>query len=278
MKPRVGHIKFINCYPLFYGLTEKKLLPDIDLIRDYPGALSHMLKNNALDMAWIPSIDYARDYEDYVLLPNISVSSEGEVKSIFLFSKYPAGEMDGKSIAMTNASATAQALLRVLMANYYKCSPRYFASDPNLNAMLEKADAALLIGDDALRAYYKNSARLFIYDLGGIWKEYTGLPMVWAVWAVREEWAEKNLQFLVNIDKVFAEAMRLSLREIDKVAAKAAQKEEFGIEYLLEYYRCLKYDFDGRKQKGLLEYYRQAHGLGLIDQTPPLKFWDLSLT
>jgi chorismate dehydratase len=236
-----------------------------------------MLKNNALDMAWIPSIAYARDYKDYLLLPNISVSSEGAVKSIFLFSQYPAGEMDGKSIAITNVSATAQALLRVLMANYYKCRPRYFAADPNLNAMLEKADAALLIGDDALRAYYKNSARLFIYDLGEIWKEYTGLPMVWAVWAVREEWAEKNLKFLMNINKAFTDAILFSLREIDKVAAEAAQEEEFGTEYLLEYYQCLKYDFDDRKQKGLLEYYRQAHGLGLIDQAPPLKFWDLSL-
>ncbi|MDR1616268.1 MAG: menaquinone biosynthesis protein [Syntrophomonadaceae bacterium] len=278
MKPRVGHIQFINCYPLFYGLKEKNFLPDLDLTKGYPGALSGMLKNNALDMAWIPSIAYAGDYKDYVLLPDISVSSDGEVKSIFLFSKCPAEELDGSAIAMTNVSATAQALLRILMANYYKCRPQYFVAEPDLDTMLKKADAALLIGDDALRAYYKNSARPFVYDLGDIWGKYTELPMVWAVWALREEWAVKNLKVVTNINKIFAEAMRLSLAEIDKVAAKAAQKEEFGSEYLLDYYQCLKYDFNERKRKGLLEYYRQAHGLGLIDHMPPLKILDLPLT
>lgn len=130
MRPRVGHIQFINCFPLFYGLIEKKFLLEVDLIKGVPTDLNRMLAENLLDLAPIPSIAYARNYKEYILMPDISVSADGEVKSIYLFSKYPIEELGGKKIALTNISNTSIALLRIIMARKYKSAPDYFSSAP----------------------------------------------------------------------------------------------------------------------------------------------------
>lgn len=275
MRPRVGHIQFINCFPLFYGLIEKKFLLEVELIKGNPTDLNRMLKDNLLDLAPIPSICYAKNYRDYVLMPDISISCDGEVKSIYLLSKVPITELNGKKIALTNISNTSIALLRIIMSGHYHFVPEYFSSAPELGAMLREADAALLIGDDALRAYYDADERLFVYDLGREWKNYTGLPMVFAVWAIRRDFAEKNLDQIKLIRKTFVESMQYSLENIHAVSAKAAQWEEFTADYLVDYFRCLRFDFDLSKQKGLLEYYRQARNLGLIEEVPPLQILDI---
>ncbi len=277
LKPRVGHIQFINCFPLYYGLIEKKFLLEVDLIKGYPSDLNRMLKDNILDLAPIPSIAYARNYRDYVLMPDISVSCDGMVKSIYLFSKLPINELHNRKIALTNISATSQALLRIIMAGYYNIIPEYFASAPELGAMLLEADAALLIGDDALRAKYKynDDDRLYVYDLGQVWKEYTGLPMVFAVWAIRREYAENNLDQIKIIKDAFVDSIQYSLDNIRAVSAKAAQWEEFSTDYLVEYYASLRFDFDKSKQQGLWEYYKQAQNLGLIEEVPPLEILNL---
>lgn len=275
MRPRVGHIQFINCFPLFYGLIEKKFLLEIDLIKGNPSDLNRMLKDDILDMAAIPSIAYARNYRDYILMPDISISGDGEIKSIYLFSKLPIEDLHNKKVALTNTSATSQALLRIIMARFYNIAPEYFNSVPELGAMLMEADAALLIGDDALRAFYKTQERLHVYDLGQEWKKFTGLPMVFAVWAMRKDWAAKHLDQVRVIRDTFVDSIRFSLDNIQDAAAKASQWEDFGADYLVDYFCKLRFDFDKNKQAGLLEYYRQAHILGLIDEVPPLKILDI---
>lgn len=275
MKPRVGHIQFINCFPLFYGLIEKKFLLEIELIKGNPTDLNRMLADNILDLAPIPSIAYARNYKDYVLMPDISVSCDGEVKSIYLFSRLPIEQLHNKRIALTNISRTSQALLRILMARYYNISPEYFQSAPELGAMLMEADAALLIGDDALRARYKTHDRLYIYDLGQEWKKFTGLPMVFAVWAIRRDFAHNHRDELKLIRDTFTESIKFSLECIQDCAAKASQWEDFNADYLVEYFNSLRFDFDARKQEGLLQYYREAKNQGLIDEVPPIEIMDL---
>ena len=275
MKPRVGHIQFINCFPLFYGLIEKKFLLEIELVKGNPTDLNRMLADNILDMAPISSIAYARNYKEYVLMPDISISADGDVKSIFLFSKLPIEELHNKKIALTNISATSQALLRIIMARYYNISPDYFESAPELRAMLMEADAALLIGDDALRARYKNQDRLFIYDLGQEWKKFTGLPMVFAVWAIRREFAQNRREELKIIRDTFTDSIKFSLENIEHCAAKASQWEDFTADYLVDYFNSLRFDFDRGKQEGLLQYYKEAKNQGLIGEVPPMEIMDL---
>lgn len=275
MRPRVGHIQFINCFPLFYGLIEKKFLLEIDLIKGNPKDLNNMLEANLLDMAPIPSIKYANNFRDYVIMPDISISCDGEVKSIYLFSKVPIEDLHHKRVALTNTSATSQNLLRIIMSRKYEAVPEYFDSIPELRAMLMEADAALLIGDDALRAKYKTSDSLYVYDLGQEWKNMTGLPMVFSVWAIRREFAENQLDQVKLIKEAFCDSMAYSLENIGDVARKACQWEDFPPEYLVEYFTTLRFDFDKSKQEGLIEYYRQASNMGLIEQAPPLNVLSL---
>lgn len=275
MRPRVGHIQFINCFPLFYGLIEKKFLLEIDLIKGNPTDLNRMLRNNELDLAPISSVAYAQNWENYVLMPEISISADGEVKSVYLFSKVPIEELDGKPVALTNISATSQALLRIIMAEHYNIKPQYFVSAPELRAMLMEAEAALLIGDDALRTLYKLSDKLYVYDLGQLWKDFTGLPMVFAVWAIRKEFAEKQLEQVKLIKQAFTDSMKFSLDNIEDVAKKAAQWEELPAEYLVDYFAALRFDFDEGKQKGLSEYYRQVHKIGLTKDIPDLRILNI---
>jgi chorismate dehydratase len=208
-------------------------------------------------------------------MPDISISCDGEVKSIYLFSKVPIEDLHNKKIALTNTSATSQNLLRIIMARKYEAVPDYFDSIPELRAMLMEADAALLIGDDALRAKYKTSDSLYVYDLGREWKDLTGLPMVFAVWAIRREFAENNMEQVRQIKEAFDDSMAYSLENIGDVARKACQWEDFPPEYLVEYFTTLRFDFDKSKQEGLLEYYRQASSMGLLEQTPPLNVLSL---
>lgn len=275
MRPRVGHIQFINCFPLFYGLIEKKVLLDIDLIKGNPTDLNRMLKDNLLDLAPISSIAYAHNHRDYVLMPDISISCDGAVKSIFLFSKCPIEELDGKKVALSNISATSHALLRIILARKYGLLPEYFVSAPELGAMLMEGDAALLIGDDALRAWYHRDPRLHVYDLGNEWKAMTGLPMVFSVWTIRRDYAARHGEVLRRIKETFVESNRFGLEHLEEMAAKAAQWEDFPTAYLMDYFRTLRYDFDPVKQEGLLEYYRQANALGLVDEVPALEILDI---
>ncbi|QGT99312.1 Chorismate dehydratase [Candidatus Syntrophocurvum alkaliphilum] len=275
MRPKVGHIQFINCFPLFYGLIEKKFLLEVDLIKGNPTDLNTMLLERKLDLAPVSSIAYAENYKDYLLMPDISISSDGDVKSIYLFSKVPIDKLHGKKIALTNISATSQVLLKIIMKKGYNVSPEYFTSAPELRAMLMEADAALLIGDDALRAKYTFDNSLYIYDLGSEWKKLTNLPMVFAVWAIRKDFAENNFNIVKLIKDTFIESIELSLNNLEDVATKACEYESFSPDYLVDYFKCLKFDFNETQQNGLIVYFKEAKAMGLINEVPTLNILNI---
>ncbi len=115
MRPRLGHIQFLNCLPLYYGLVKSDALLDVELVKAAPRDLTHMLLDDELDIAPIPSIEYARNADEFVLLPDIAISSDGEVQSILLLSKDPVEGLDAKTVALTDTSRTSQVLTRVLL-------------------------------------------------------------------------------------------------------------------------------------------------------------------
>ena len=114
MRPRLGHIQFLNCFPLYYGLVNKNVLIDVDLIKGTPTQLNHMLLDGDLDISVISSIEYARNAEDLLLFPDFTVSCDGEVQSIVLASKVPIEDLGLSTVALTQTSATSQILLNEL--------------------------------------------------------------------------------------------------------------------------------------------------------------------
>lgn len=275
MKARIGHIQYLNCFPLYYGLLSRQIPLVGELIKGTPAELNQMLRDNLLDLAPISSIEYARQADKLVLMPGIAVACDGPVGSIFLVSRHPLEELSQARIALTNTSATSQVLLKILLKNYLGYTPEYFTSPPKLGSMLLEADAALLIGDDALEAAYRHRPDLHIYDLGSMWKEYTGECMVFAVWAVNRVFAENNPELINEIKDTFAASMQYSLQHIDAAAEEATRFDIYDPEFIAHYLTTLKYDFTARYQQGLLRYYKEAHIIGELNKVPELEFLEV---
>ena len=126
MRPRVGHIQFINCLPLYYGLVKNGVLWNVELIKDTARELSCHLLADRLDISPIPSIEYSRHWRELILLPDLSVSCDGPVTSIFLVSKVPIQDLNNKVIALTNTSRTSQVLLKIILEDKYHVRPSFF--------------------------------------------------------------------------------------------------------------------------------------------------------
>lgn len=272
LRPKVGHIQFINCLPLYYGLVHNNVLLDIELVKGTPTELNKWLLEGKLDISPISSIEYCRNYKDLMLLPNLAVAADGEVKSILFVSKFPIEEMDGRLVALTNSSATSQALTRIILRDKYKVSPRYFVCPPDLPQMMMEADGALLIGDDALRVLYNPPKDVYLYDLGVEWKEMTGRRMVFAVWAVRRLFAAENPDLVAEIYRAFMKSMEYSIEKVDEIATAAARWENFDADFMKDYFVSLKFDLDDAYQQDLLAYATRAYELGFIQEIPKFEF------
>jgi chorismate dehydratase len=270
MKPRLGHIQFLNCLPLYYGLVKSDAILDVDLVKAPPRQLAEMLVAGELDAAPIPAIEYARHAEDLILVPDISISSDGEVQSILLMSKVPAEQLTGKTVALTDTSRTSQVLTRILLARHWNASPEFVEMPSDLASMMREADAALLIGDEALRAYHQVTD-LHKYDLGVEWKAYAGLPMVYAVWAVRRDFAEKRPEDVVRLDWALNQSIGYSREHPDAVAEYAARWEPFPVAFFYSYFDTLRFRFDERYRQGLSRYLEEAHAIGQLDAVPELR-------
>jgi len=275
LKPRVGHIQFLNCLPLYYGLVKNYALLDIDLIKGAPTELNGLLLGGGLDISPISSIEYARHHDSLMLFPDFTVSSDGEVKSILLLSRIPVAELSGKKIALTNTSATSHVLLKLILSRAYGIVPEYVVSEPDLKKMFSVADAALLIGDMALK-HYVDAENFYLYDLGVEWKKLTGKKMVYAVWALSRSFAQERSELCENVFETFRKSMDYSTEHLSEIVEYAAKWEPFSPSFLLDYFRSLRFDFGKEYQEGLLLFYKMASEIGELKTVPELKFINLS--
>ncbi|PKQ37926.1 MAG: ABC transporter substrate-binding protein [Actinobacteria bacterium HGW-Actinobacteria-1] len=272
-RPRLGHIQFLNCLPLYYGMVKNDVLLDVDLVKANPAELAVDIVNGSLDVAPIPAIEYARHADDLVLLPDIAISSDGEVQSILLISKVPAEELDGRTVALTNTSRTSQVLARVLIAKRWGAAATFVEMPPDLPAMLRDADAALLIGDEALRAYWDVPEGLFAYDLGTEWTQWTGLPMVYAVWAVRRDYAETNPAAVQMVADALSASLTYCRAHLDDISEYAARWEQFPAEKFRSYFDALQFRYEPRYREGLKRYLAEAVEVGQLDRVPDIRIF-----
>jgi len=267
-RPRVGHIQFLNCLPIYWGLMRSGALLDVDLRKDTPDRLSADLVAGHLDIGPITLVEYLRHADELLLLPNLAVGSDGPVLSVNLISTRPLAELDGRPVALGSTSRTGVLLAQMLLAERYGAEPEYFRCPPELTQMLIEADAGVLIGDPALRALYEAPRNgLHVTDLGEAWKEWTGLPMVFAVWAVRRDFAAAHPGVVKDVHEAFQRSRDLSLTELDEVATAAARWEPFDAATLANYFRALDFSLGERQIAGIREFARRAAARG---EVPPL--------
>jgi chorismate dehydratase len=184
--------------------------------------------------------------------------------------------LDGRRVALGSTSRTGVLLARMLLADRYGVRPEYFSCPPDLTEMLLEADAGVLIGDVALRARREAAARgLVVTDLGQAWREWTGLPMVFAVWAVRREFASAHPGLVKEVHDAFLTSRALFADEIDTVAAAAARWEPFPAAELADYFRALDFSLGPRQIAGLREFAARAARVGGAGPLPPEgpEFW-----
>jgi chorismate dehydratase len=185
-------------------------------------------------------------------------------------STVPPDALDGRRVALGSTSRTGVLLARMLLASRFGVTPSYFSCPPDLTEMLLEADAGVLIGDTALRALHEAPARgLNVTDLGAAWREWTGLPMVFAVWAVRRDFAAAHPGMVKEVHDAFLRSRELCMLELDEAAAAAARWEPFTAAELAAYFRDLDFSLGTRQVAGLREFARRAAELDGVPALPP---------
>ncbi|MEO6712938.1 MAG: menaquinone biosynthesis protein [Mycobacteriales bacterium] len=272
-RPRVGHIQFLNCLPLYWGLAQSGALLDVDLHKDTPDRLGEDLIAGALDIGPISLVEYLRHADELLLLPDIAVGSDGPVLSVNLVSKRPLADLDGQRVALGSTSRTSVLLAQMILEERYAVRPDYFTCPPDLTAMMLEAEAAVLIGDAALRATYDAPNRgLLVHDLGEEWKDWTGLPMVFAVWATRRDFAAARPDAVADVHRAFRASLDLSLSRVSEVAEQAARWEPFDAATLAAYFTTLDFCLGERQLLGLREFATRAAHRGAIHRLAEVDF------
>lgn len=277
IKPtRIGKIDYTNVWPVFHYFNESALSRPAELVTKVPAVLNRAMAAGELDLSPVSSFAYGSGGSRFKLLPGLSVSSDGPVNSILVFSKKPLDTLQNGVIALTNTSATSVNLLKIIMEKAYGAHPEYRVCDPDLEAMMAKSDAALLIGDHAIRASWEQHG-YFVTDLGKAWKEWTGLGMTFAVWAVQTDFARNNEQWLKEIEGAFLASKQTSIADLTPLVDTACAEIGGTRDYWDFYFHNLCYDFTEERQRGLQLYFDYCYELGLLDHPAKLSFWDDSI-
>ncbi|KOU38170.1 menaquinone biosynthesis protein [Streptomyces sp. WM6378] len=250
----------MNCLPLYWGLARTGTLLDLELTKDSPEKLSEQLVNGDLDIAPITLVEFLRNADDLVAFPDIAVGCDGPVMSCVIVSQRPLEDLDRARVALGSTSRTSVRLAQLLLAERYQVAPDYYTCPPDLGLMMREADAAVLIGDAALRASLHDAPRLGlqVHDLGTMWKEWTGLPFVFAVWAARKDYLAREPHVVQQVHEAFLASRDLSLEEVTKVAEQAARWEVFDAELLQRYFTTLDFRFGPQQLEGVREFARRT--------------------
>lgn len=273
---RLGQVDYLNCLPVYHPLEEGLLPLEAELVKGPPTTLNRLLLNNQLDVTPMSSIEYARNADQCIILPDLSISADGRVESILLFSKVPVTELEGRKICLTSSSATSVVLLKILLEHYYHLDVEFETVSPDLERMMERADGALLIGDDAMRAHQFVKERNGIYqvtDLGETWKQFTGMKMVYALWVVRRDYADHHAEAVDLISKTLLDALKIGFGRYPSLLVKAQQRSGLPLSLIEDYFQIMQYEFGEKARKALLTFYDYAYKSGLIDERVCLHVW-----
>jgi predicted solute-binding protein len=292
-KLRISVVQYLNTAPLVRGFTHGPLRNKYELSFTVPAQCAEALRTGAVDVAIIPAIEYQR-IQNLVILPDLSIASKERVRSLLIVSRSPIRE--ARRIALDSSSRTTQVLTKILCDARWLISPEFSETSPDLAAMLATNDAALIIGDPALRLAIAAEQqvtpgadgewicsgaqvglpqipKLHIYDAVHEWWQLTERPAVLALWAARATIATPELA------GDFSASLAFGLAHLPEICAEAARELQLSATELLLYLRTnIDYSLDAENLKGLIEYYSRAASLNLIPQLNPLAIFGATAT
>lgn len=265
-RARLGSIEFINSLPVDLGLLSGEVVSDLEISQDSPARLNEKLLATELDLSAISAIWYAQHPSQFLLLPDLSISSDSAVESVLLFSKFPLSQLEGRPILITAKGRTTPALLEILCR-------RLHGFGPVVSTVDQEADAVLVIGDEALHWRQRKSEDWpYVIDLAEEWKVMTGHPFVFAVWAVRRDFFQSNPHDARRGWLSILESKQWGLSHLSEILRKAAQSTGLPEAVLRAYFSRLTYDFGESLQKGLRRFLEEATHFGLLATVPELEF------
>jgi chorismate dehydratase len=267
---RLGTVGYLNARPLVFGLDRS---PRFEVRFDLPSRCAALLHEGAIDVGLIPSIEYLRgpagDGHRYHIVPGLAIASRGPVASVALYTRRPIADV--RSIAMDTSSRTSVALVRVLCARRFGIQPSIEARGPDLNGMLERCDAALLIGDNALLVDHGARGDVEKIDLGEVWTAMTGLPFVYAFWAGRSgALTSDDVRALQEARDAGVQHPDEIARDYFRDAPDALHRQAIGARYLRD---NISYDLGETERAGLELFYRYAAEIGVVPDAGALRLY-----
>jgi len=288
-KLRISIVEYLNTAPLVWGFTDGPLAGKYDLSFTVPSQCAEALRRGDADVAIIPSIEYQR-MEGVGALPDMAIAAKREVRSLLVVSKRPIDM--AKRIALDTSSRSTAALVRILAREHWGIEPEFVDAAPDPGEMLKHADAALVIGDPALRISLKMEAlagktpgggdccqgdpddmpvpgfeTVFVYDVIHQWRELTGKPAVLAIWVGKRE------ALTPEVVADFHASKRYGLEHVREIAEAASIKLDLPPRALERYLTDnIHFDLDEDNLAGLRLFHEKAAKAGLISRARPIEF------
>jgi chorismate dehydratase len=231
-----------------------------------------MLAAGDIDLCPSSSIEYGKSFEKYSLLPNLSISSIGAVKSVLLFSRVPIADLANLPVGLTTESDTSINLLKIILAKKYGFHNLFQRTSLPLSEAIQQFSALLLIGDTALKASLANNG-LYVYDLGELWHDFSGLPFVFALWIVRRDAAAAKHAEIKALCDELQQAKELAYDSYESIASNSKEKAWINSEALVGYWRTISYDLTPAHVAGLQSFFRYAAELGILAREPEISIF-----
>jgi chorismate dehydratase len=263
---RIGRIGYINCAPV-YGAIDRGIvaLPaKAELVTGTPAELNDLLVAGELDVSVISAVEYARHSKDLLLLPDLAISCDGPVRSVALFAKQPVSRLGGSTVLVSASSRTSVSLLELLCKEVWKVRPKFAearAEAQDLNALAALPHEAVLVIGDAALALAARGTYPHRYDLGTEWKQWTGLPFVFAVWAARRVADPAAVQ---RGHRSLLDSRAWGLAHLELLAEDAAGATGVSLEGCREYLEGLDYAFTYKHLAGLTDFFRRLAAEGIV--------------
>lgn len=267
---RVCAVSYLNTAPLVWGLTHGPQHGVFDLRFTLPSECADALREDRADIGLIPVIELARQ-PDLVVVPGSAIACTGPVRSILLISKKPLGAIE--SFAADLGSRSSVAMTQTLLARKHGIRPKVLPHRADLDAMLDLADAALIIGDPALRIDPEMTEHrgrpVHVFDMGGEWVETVGLPMVFAVWAVKQDLADPKLA------AIFAESAAYGRERLEEIVAEESRNRDMPAELVRRYVNeYISYDLGDDERRSMAFFLRAAAEIGVVEGGREPRFLD----
>ncbi|WP_163328389.1 menaquinone biosynthesis protein [Desulfurobacterium thermolithotrophum] len=241
---RVGKIEYLNTIPVYYGFLSGKVdSSGVVFVEEVPSELNKMLREGKLDISVISSYEYLKNNQNYLLLPNLSISAKKKVISVLFLSTVPIHQLHRKDVWLTRSSMTSRELLKYLLREVYGIEPNYRFYSLKEGNLPKNPTALLTIGDDALKMI-KTQKFPFVYDLAEEWFNLFSLPFVFAVWAVRKDSFREKREEVITFYEKLIKSKKIGLNSYKEICENYSSKISICKDLCKNYLKQLIYDLN----------------------------------